>query len=317
MEIAVIAYYVIKEIDDPMQKIKTHKKFLESIDCKGRIYIGNEGVNAQISVAKKDLDKYLDFLKEDPLYESADIKIHEDTEHRFAKLIVKFREQIVALDEKVDFENRGDYITPEEWEKKLDEKDENTIIIDVRNNYESEVGHFDGALKPDKKTFREFIEYADNLAKMADKEKKTVLMYCTGGIRCEFYSPLMKERGFKNVHQLKGGVIAYGLQRGSKHWKGKLFVFDDRLVVPISKDNNEVISKCKFCGELSDIFYNCANMDCNDLFLSCKKCAEDMKGCCSEGCIKAPRVREMDKAEGRPTPFRKLSFEEKQSLSVN
>lgn len=317
MDIVVIAYYVIEEIKDPHAKIKEHKEFLQSVDCKGRIYIGREGVNTQISMARKDLDEYLKFLKNDPLYDSADIKIHDDTEHRFAKLIVKYRDQIVALDQEVNFKNRGDHISPEEWEKKLDERDENTIIIDVRNNYESEVGHFEGALKPDKRTFREFVEYADNLAKMPDKEKKTVLMYCTGGIRCEFYSPLMKERGFDNVYQLDGGVIGYGLKRGSKHWRGKLFVFDDRLVVPISEDNDEVISKCKFCDAPSDIFYNCANMDCNDLFLSCKDCAEKMKGCCCEKCMSAPRVREMDRSKGRPTPFRKLSHEQKQQVGAS
>ena len=314
MNIAVIAYYVIEEIANPQQIIKEHKEFLETIDSKGRIYIGPQGVNAQISLAKNDLKAYLDFLKKNPLYATAEIKVHEDSQHRFAKLIVKYRKEIVALGEDVDFSNRGSYITPKEWKKKLDERNEDTIVIDVRNNYESEVGHFEGALKPDRKTFREFIDYADNLAKMKDKEKKTVLMYCTGGIRCEFYSPLMKERGFENVFQLQGGVIAYGLHEGKKHWRGQLFVFDDRLVVPISEDNKEVISKCKFCGTLSDLFYNCANMDCNDLFLSCKECMEEKKGCCSEKCMKADRVREMDHSGGRPTPFRKLDFETKQEI---
>lgn len=139
-------------------------------------------------------------------------------------------------------------------------------------------------------------------------------MYCTGGIRCEFYSPVMKERGFDNVFQLQGGVIAYGLKEGKKHWRGKLFVFDDRLVVPIAEGNDETISSCKFCKKPSDVFYNCANMDCNDLFLSCKECAKEHKGCCSDTCMSAPRVREMDQSDGRPTPFRKLPFEKKKAL---
>lgn len=315
MDIVVIAYYVIEEVQDPQKVIKSHKKFLETLDSKGRIYIGPQGVNAQISLAKKDLKVYLDYLKSEPLYQSAEIKMHEDSEHRFAKLIVKYRKEIVALGEDVDFSKRGEYITPKQWKKKLDAKSDDTIIIDVRNNYESEVGYFEGALKPDKRTFREFIEYADKLAtNTKDKEKKTVLMYCTGGIRCEFYSPVMKERGFDNVFQLQGGVIAYGLQEGKKHWKGKLFVFDDRLVVPISEGNDETISHCKFCNTLSDLFYNCANMDCNDLFLSCKDCATKHKGCCSDQCIDAPRVRSMDLSAGRPAPFRKLPFEKKQAL---
>jgi UPF0176 protein len=316
MDIIMIAYYVIERIENPKEVIKRHKSFLQGIDSKGRIYIGKQGVNAQLSVARVDLKKYLDFLKSDPLYYSADIKLHEDSVHRFAKLTVKERDQIVALDQEVNFTYRGEYISPEDWNKKLDERDENTIIIDVRNNYESDVGYFEGALKPDKRTFREFIEYADKLADVTEnKDDKTVLMYCTGGIRCEFYSPLMKERGFKNVFQLKGGVIAYGLDQGKKHWRGKLFVFDDRLVVPICEDNTEIISKCKFCHGPSDIFYNCANMDCNDLFLSCKKCAKEHKGCCCQACMTDGRVREMDSSNERPTPFRKIPFDQKQRIS--
>ena len=316
MDIVVLAYYVIEKITDSKRIIKEHKQFLESVDCKGRIYIGPQGINAQLSIARSDLEKYLEFLKMDPIFNSADLKAHADSSHRFAKLTIKYREQIVALDLDVDFSKRGEYISPEEFEKKLDQRDENTILIDVRNNYESEVGYFEGALKPDRKTFREFIEYADQLATNTEnKKEKTVLMYCTGGIRCEFYSPLMKERGFDKVYQLKGGVIGYGLSQGAKHWRGKLFVFDDRLVVPISSDNEEVISHCKLCNASTDLFYNCANMDCNSLFLSCKKCAIAHKGCCQTTCEGAPRVREMDKENVRPQPFRKLPFEKKQEMS--
>ena len=316
MDIVVLAYYVIEKITDAPRAIKEHKKFLESVDCKGRIYIGPQGVNAQLSIERGDLKKYLDFLKKDSLFDHADLKAHADTQHRFAKLTVKYRAQIVALDQEVDFSKRGEYISPEDFEKALDSRDENTILIDVRNSYESEVGFFEGALKPDRKTFREFVEYADQLAlDTKDKENKTVLMYCTGGIRCEFYSPLMKERGFDRVYQLKGGVIGYGLTQGAKHWRGKLFVFDDRLVVPISKDNEEVISKCQFCKCSTDLFYNCANMDCNGLFLSCKECAHAFKGCCSSSCMGSSRVREMDQSSSRPQPFRKLPFEKKQQMA--
>ena len=315
MDIVVLAYYVIQKIENPKKVLFEHKKFLESVDSKGRIYIGPQGVNAQLSIARKDLSGYLDFLKRDPLYKEADLKAHADTSHRFAKLTVKYRAQIVALDQDVDFSKRGEYISPEEFEKKLDQRDENTLLIDVRNNYESQVGYFEGALKPDHKTFREFIEYADQLAQaIPNKKDKTVLMYCTGGIRCEFYSPLMKERGFEKVYQLKGGVIGYGLHCGVKHWRGKLFVFDDRMVIPISKDNDEIISRCSFCTCPTDLFYNCANMDCNALFLSCKRCALAHKGCCQGSCESAPRVREMDRENARPQPFRKLPLSKKQPV---
>ena len=136
------------------------------------------------------------------------------------------------------------------------------------------------------------------------------MMYCTGGIRCELYSALLKDEGFETVYQLKGGVIQYGLQEGKQHWRGKLFVFDDRMVVPISGDNDEVISKCRFCDEKSDTYYNCANMDCNELFIACPKCVSARKACCSENCLEHGRVRAFH-SDARPKPFRKLSKDQK------
>ena len=118
----------------------------------------------------------------------------------------------------------------------LEKKDENTLLLDVRNDYESAIGHFEGAERPPIKTFREFPDYAEALAKQKNPQKTKVMMYCTGGIRCEVYSALLKEKGFEEVYQLHGGVINYGHKMGNKHWKGKLFVFDDRLSVPISED---------------------------------------------------------------------------------
>ena len=131
------------------------------------------------------------------------------------------------------------------------------------------------------------------------------MMYCTGGIRCESYSALLKKEGFEQVYQLDGGVINYGLEEGNKHWKGRLFVFDDRLSVPISEEGQEtLISHCHQCDTPTDVYYNCANMDCNALFLSCPTCAEKLAGCCSAECVEAPRVRPFEKKE-RPKPFRK------------
>ena len=142
------------------------------------------------------------------------------------------------------------------------------------------------------------------------------MMYCTGGIRCEFFSPLLKKRGFKKVYQLDGGVIGYGLRNSSNYWTGKLFVFDDRLAIPINKENTDVISTCSTCEILSDVYYNCAYMDCNKLFLSCQECALKRKGCCCVKCSTEGRVRKMDSIKDeRPTPFRKCSFDEKVKLS--
>lgn len=315
MQYKVLAYYVFTEIKDPIEEVKRQKEILDSLQGKARIYISEEGVNAQLSLPANNTEAYINWLSENPIYKDAEVKLHDWAEHAFAKLTVKIRKELVAVDRKIDLSKRGEYLSPAEWKEKLDHKDSETILIDVRNNYESDVGHFEGAILPDLETFRGFPEYAKHLAKTVDTKKTKVMMYCTGGIRCELYSALLKDEGFDTVYQLKGGVIQYGLKEGKEHWRGKLFVFDDRLVVPISEDNQEIISSCKFCGCKSDTYYNCANMDCNELFLSCPKCVEERKGCCRENCLAHGRVRAFENKE-RPKPFRKLTKDEKFSISA-
>lgn len=313
MQYSVLAYYVLKPVIDPEREVKSHKDFLKSLDSKGRIYISEEGINAQLSLADRDVLTYLSYLEEHPIFREAEVKVQNWHEHAFAKLTVKYRKQLVALDQKVDFEKRGEYLTPKEWSSMLDKRGEDTLLIDVRNQYESKIGYFEGALVPDLETFREFPEYAKQLAESHDPGKTKVMMYCTGGIRCEYYSALMKKIGFQNVFHLKGGVIQYGQEEGSKHWRGKLFVFDDRLTVPISQDNTETIGKCQFCEALSDTYYNCANMDCNTLFNSCSSCIQAKQGCCQDTCLQG-RVRAFTLAK-HPKPFRKLRKEEKGSYT--
>jgi UPF0176 protein len=315
MEYKVLAYYIFTHIEDPAKEVKRHKEILNRLDGKARIYISEEGVNAQLSLPALNTEAYITWLNEDERFKGTEVKFHDYPEHAFAKLTVKVRRELVAVDRKIDLSKRGEYLSPAEWKAKLDVKDQETIIIDVRNNYESDVGHFEGAILPDLETFRGFPEYAKHLAKTTDTKKAKVMMYCTGGIRCELYSALLKDEGFDTVYQLKGGVIQYGLDEGTAHWRGKLFVFDDRLVVPISEDNTEIISQCKFCGVPSDVYYNCANMDCNELFLSCSKCVGETKGCCSVKCLSEGRVREFT-PEVKPKPFRKLHKDEKCACSI-
>jgi UPF0176 protein len=310
----VLAYYVFTHIENPEIEVARQKEILKKLDGRARIYISNEGINGQLSLPEETAQEYIDWLYADGRFNDAEVKLHDWPEHAFAKLTVKTRKELVAVDRKIDLNNRGAYLTPKEWKEKLDQKDSDTILIDVRNNYESDVGYFEGAIKPDLETFRGFPEYAKDLAKKVDLKKTKVMMYCTGGIRCELYSALMKDEGFENIFQLKGGVIQYGLKEGKDHWRGKLFVFDDRMVVPISDDNVEVIGKCKFCDEKNDTYYNCANMDCNELFLSCPNCVSERKGCCDPKCLEG-RVRAFD-ANNRPKPFRKLSKDEKCHLNV-
>lgn len=311
-DIKVLAYYAFTKVDDPQKVIKEHKSFLEEMDARGRIYISEEGINAQCSVSKENLENYRAFVLKN--FPSADIKIHDHPVHPFAKLIVKYRRQLVAMDREVDSSLQGVHLEAAEWEKMIKEKDDNTIVIDTRNDYEWKVGHFEGALLPELDQFREFPEYAEKLKERYDTDQTKVMMYCTGGIRCELYSSLMLKLGFKKVYQLKGGIIRYGLENGNRAWKGKLFVFDDRMVIPISKDEAKPIAECQFCKKSADSYYNCANMDCNCLILSCPTCVDEAKGCCSKNCLENGRVRPFS-LETVKTPFRKLSFEEKQRLT--
>lgn len=298
----VLAFYQYQPIADPHEEVRLHKEFFKGRDITSRIYISEEGINGQMSGSKKDATAYMDWMHTRDPFKELYFKIHFWHEQVFPRQVVKYREQIVALDRKVDPAKGGEHVSPEEWQRML-EGDEDHILIDVRNDYESKIGHFEGAELPRCNTFREFNAYADELEKRVDRSKP-VMMYCTGGIRCEVYSALLKEKGFEKVYQLDGGVINYGLKVGSKKWLGKLYVFDDRMAVPISEEDTEVIGQCHFCEAKTENYYNCANMDCNELFLCCSDCLNEFAGCCQESCANAPRVRPCHQ-QNPHKPFRK------------
>lgn len=312
---SVLAFYEIVHIDNPQAVVKAWKRFLQSCDATARIYLSEDGINAQMSISDADYPRFEKWLRSDKRFAKTDVKVHTSKEHAFPKLTVKYREQLVALDKEVDRKLNGTYLTPKEWTQAIKERDDDTLILDIRNDYEWDVGHFEGAERPNFKTFREFPKYAEELKKRVDPKKTKVMMSCTGGIRCEYFSPLMKEMGFENVYQLKGGVIRYGLEEGQGVWEGNLFVFDDRMVVPIDDaGEGEVISSCTFCNEPTDHYYNCANMDCNKLYLSCASCAGERDGCCSTVCHTTGRVRPFTN-DVQNKPYRKLPYEIKQELS--
>lgn len=301
----VLAFYCFTPIGNPQEEVAKHHAFFAARDVKCRIYISEEGINGQMSASVGHAQEYIEWMREDARFREIDFKIHYHHEHVFPKTTVKYRKQLVALDQKVDMSLKGEYLTPREWKEKLEKRDGKTLLIDVRNDYEWAVGHFEGAELPQHEQFREFPTYAKKLAEQHNTQETAVMMYCTGGIRCELYSALLKKEGFQNVFQLHGGVIKYGLEEGTQHWKGRLFVFDDRLSVPISPyEESKLISHCTHCTTTTDVYYNCANMDCNELFLSCPECAEKLQGCCCEECVQAERVRPYQQTE-RPKPFRK------------
>jgi UPF0176 protein len=300
----VLAYYIFTPIEDPQAEVSRHLDFIEKRDITCRVYISEEGINGQMSASAEAAEQYMEWLKSDPRFASVAFKLHPHHEHVFPRPSVKYRKQLVAMDEKIDFSQTGTHVAPEEWKQMLIDRDENTVLIDVRNDYEWKIGHFEGAELPQLDTFRRFPDYARQLKEQRDPASTKVMMYCTGGIRCELYSALLKKEGFENVFQLDGGVINYGLKEGNDLWRGKLFVFDDRLAVPIDGRDAETISSCCHCDQPSDVYYNCANMDCNELFLCCPACAEEFQGCCCAECRSAPRLRPFEKGD-RPKPFRR------------
>jgi len=280
-----ISFYKYHHLQSPAEFRDQLYQNLDSFGVLGRIYVATEGINAQISVPENNLDAFrsylysIDFLNEVRL----NIAVQDDGKS-FFKLKILVRKKIVAdgLDDATfDVTNHGVHVNAEEFNKLAD--DPNTIIVDMRNHYESEVGHFKNAIRPDVDTFREELQIVEDL--MKEKKEKNLLMYCTGGIRCEKASAWMKHLGFKNVFQLEGGIIKYAQDVKSKgienKFIGKNFVFDERLGERISDD---IIATCHQCGAKCDDHTNCKNDGCHLLFIQCKACAEKFEGCCSDEC---------------------------------
>lgn len=298
----VMAYYHFGDIPNPPQEIANHKRFFKGRDATCRIYISEKGINGQASASREDAKAYMEWMHSRPEFKDLWFKLHGHHENVFPRITIKYRPQLVALDEEVDLADTGEHIAPEQWKEML--KQEGKVLLDVRNEYEWKIGHFEGADLPPCDTFRDFKQYADELKDTVDPKKTPVMMYCTGGIRCELYSAILKKKGFDKVYQLDGGIINYGLKEGNSHWLGKLFVFDDRMAVPLAEENLTQIGQCHHCGTPNDSYYNCANMDCNELFLSCLECAAKLAGCCKEDCKSAPRVRPYQPSH---KPFRRKS----------
>lgn len=309
----VLAFYYFTPIENPQLEIKKHLAFFKGRDVTSRIYINEKGFNGQMSASLEDGEAYIAWMHADERFKDIVFKKHFHPEQAFPKLTVKYRKQLVAVDMDLDPADGGEHVSPARWKEML-EDDEDYTLIDVRNDYEWKVGHFEGAELPECRTFRDFEQYTQELSAKVDPKKTKVMMYCTGGIRCELYSVLMKNRGFKDVYQLDGGVINYGLKEGGKHWNGKLFVFDDRLTVPISDEKTPVIGKCHDCGCAIEDYYNCANMDCNELFLSCRECLKAQEGCCLDchpkECEKNGRLRPYQD-QNPHKPFRRVPKEDK------
>ena len=258
------------------------------LDVLGRIYVAKEGINAQLSVPKENYKKFKISVNEITPLKDIRLNIaHENFSKSFLKLTIKIRDKIVndGLDDSTfDVTRIGEHLDAKRFNEMLNNK--NTICIDMRNHYESEIGFFKGAIKPDVDTFRESLQIID---KELDKNGKdrNYLMYCTGGIRCEKASAYLKYKGIQNVFQLEGGIIEYIRQvkdqKLENNFLGKNFVFDERLGERVS---DEIVSNCHQCGAPCDTHVNCANESCHLLFIQCDDCKKQMNNCCSDECKK-------------------------------
>ena len=257
----------------------------------GRIYVAQEGINAQMSIPEHNWSLFVDSLDAQELLKGIPFKIAvEDDGKSFFKLTIKIRKKIVAdglSESDYDVTNVGRHLNAEQWNKAIDD---GATVIDMRNHYESEIGRFKNAICPEVETFKEELPIVKDI--LNGKEDQPVLLYCTGGIRCEKASAYLKHHGFNDVNQLHGGIIDYVRQINKdksldNKFLGKNFVFDERRGERISED---IISNCHQCGEVCDLHTNCKNVNCNLLFLQCKKCKQKHLGCCSIECIEIMKM---------------------------
>lgn len=280
-----LSFYKYHQIENPQTFRDELYKLLDSLEVLGRIYVAHEGINAQISVPQAKFEAFKSELFSISFLNGIRLNVAVDDNGRsFFKLKILVRKKIVAdgLDDSAfDVTDTGVHVNADEFNKLADNPD--TIIIDMRNHYESEVGHFKNAICPDVDTFREELQIAEDL--LTEHKNKNLLMYCTGGIRCEKASAWMKYKGYKNVFQLNGGIIEYTRQVKAQGLEnkfiGKNFVFDERLGERITDD---IISVCHQCGKPCDDHTNCKNDGCHLLFIQCANCAKEFNGCCSQEC---------------------------------
>ncbi|MES2240817.1 MAG: rhodanese-related sulfurtransferase [Bacteroidota bacterium] len=282
-----LSFYAYAQIQNPTQFRNDLFLAWNSLEVLGRIYVAHEGINAQLSLPADNFYAFQDTVEKYDFMKGMRLNIAvEHDDHSFLKLTVKVRDKIVAdglNDETFDVTNIGIHLKAKEFNEILDNP--NTIVVDFRNHYESEIGYFKGAITPDVDTFRESLPIINE--QLQDfKEDKNLVMYCTGGIRCEKASAYFKHQGFKNVYQLEGGIINYAKQIKEENLEskfiGKNFVFDHRLGERITDD---IVSQCHQCGAPCDVHTNCVNEGCHLLFIQCDSCKEKMQACCSSECV--------------------------------
>ena len=279
----ILLFYKFVQIDDPQQFAAEHLQYCKDLDVKGRILIAGEGINGTLSGTYEQTEQYMKDLLADERFADTVFKIDASEGHAFKKLFVRHKEELVTFRYEKELDPNvvsGKRLSPKEFHEQLQRED--VIVLDGRTDYEYDLGHFRGAIRPDIDSFREFPEWIrENLSEHKDK---TILTYCTGGIRCEKLTGFMLEEGFADVAQLEGGIVTYGKDeevRGDL-FDGKCYVFDERISVPINQVEPNIVGKCYHCDEPTDVYVNCPV--CNLQHLVCESCADEHSHYCSDEC---------------------------------
>lgn len=294
MKYNTLLYYCYSPIAQAEQFAADHLQFCKSLGLVGRIIVADEGLNGTVSGTEEACKAYMAHVHADERFAKTEFKIDEVDQPSFIKMHCRYKAEIVhsgLRDTSIIDPNKqtGKHLEPTEFSEMM--HDEDVIVLDVRSNYEHNLGKFKNAITLDIDNFRDFPEQIEALAQYKDKK---VLTYCTGGIKCEKASALLLHHGFNDVYQLHGGIIKYGKEAGGKDFEGKCYVFDNRIAVDVNSVNPTVVSKCYNCGTTTPKMINCANPECNEHFTQCDACGEELQGCCSVACSEHPRKRPYD-----------------------
>jgi UPF0176 protein len=274
-----ILFYQYVEIADTAALQTSLRELLEALGLKGTILIATEGINGCLTGEDEPIESFKRALQADERFAEIEFKEGITPEHGFKKIKVKIKPEIVSSKTTVSLQNRASYIEPHELKALLD-AGEDVVLLDARNNYESAIGKFAGAITPNITVFRDFSALPQQLAHLKNKR---IVTYCTGGIRCEKASAILKENGFPNVQQLHGGIIRYGEETGGAHWQGTCFVFDTRRAVPVGTVSEPIV-QCAWCSKPTNGYFNCARYECDAWFVACDECYRGHAKTCSSVC---------------------------------
>ena len=278
----ILLFYKYTPLKNPIEVMHWQRALCTPLGLRGRIILATEGINATLGGTTEATDLYISVMNKHPDFKGIDFKTSPGGAENFPKLSVKVRDEIITLGvppKIVTAKGGGTHLTPQKTHEMIKRGGDDFIILDARNGFESAVGAFTGAVKPSIKTFTDLTTFIDEHAE--ELKDKRVLMYCTGGIRCERATAYAKTKGIENVYQIEGGIHRYVEQYPDGFFRGKNYVFDSRIAVRI---NNDVLGTCALCSQSCDDYINCSNASCNSHFICCPDCRESLDGTCGEAC---------------------------------